>query len=275
MRKTLILTVMLLLALNLTSCIRQSDYDKLKEERDQYMRERDECRQQSESMKNEINELREQNRLLARRDSISSAELKKLQESFRDLIRAKKVELILIRGRVVVKLAEDILFDPGKTELKKEGRDVLERTAKILVETDRDWQVAGHTDNKPIRTAKFPSNWDLSSSRSLVVCKYLIEHGMSPLRLSASGFSEYYPIARNDDLEGRAKNRRIEIMLLPNLEGLYGDMIPRVVPPPYEPDSGKVVVKDTNKKEKNKKDKNKDKNKDKDKNDDDDDFGNN
>lgn len=88
------------------------------------------------------------------------------------------------------------------------------------IRNDRKYQVAGHTDDVPIHTARFASNWELSTARAVEVVRFLISNGMKPQQLSAAGFGEFDPAVPNDSTEHRAQNRRIEIVLLPNLSEL-------------------------------------------------------
>ena len=83
---------------------------------------------------------------------------------------------------------------------------------------DRRFQVAGHTDDVPIDTDRFPSNWELSTARALEVTRFLIGHGLKSTNVSAAGYAEFDPVASNADPHGRAKNRRIEITLQPNID---------------------------------------------------------
>jgi chemotaxis protein MotB len=103
--------------------------------------------------------------------------------------------------------------------VKQEGLDVLQRVVEILKNVkDKSIRVEGHTDNVKIkgRLAKqYPTNWELSAARALNVTKYLQQQGLDPVLLSATAFGEYQPVAGNDTPEGRAKNRRIAIILLP------------------------------------------------------------
>ena len=85
---------------------------------------------------------------------------------------------------------------------------------------NRDFQIAGHTDNKPIKSARFPSNWELSTARGVAVTRFLAANGVPETRLSAAGYADTQPVASNDTPEGRAQNRRIEIVLMPNLDEL-------------------------------------------------------
>jgi chemotaxis protein MotB len=122
---------------------------------------------------------------------------------------------------MVVELAESILFDSGRADLKQDGQVALGEVAEVLKTIpNRDFQIAGHTDNVPINSRRFPSNWELSTARAVEVTRFLAEQGMTRERLSAAGYAETQPVASNDDPEGRAKNRRIEIVLMPNLDEL-------------------------------------------------------
>jgi chemotaxis protein MotB len=142
-------------------------------------------------------------------------------EKFRKMIESGKLRVRIQRGRMVVELSENILFDSGKADLKKEGQTALTEVAGVLASIpDRDFQIAGHTDNVPIKSAKFPSNWELSTARGVTVARYLAAGGVSPQRLSAAGYADSQAIASNDTPEGRAQNRRIEIVLMPNLDEL-------------------------------------------------------
>jgi chemotaxis protein MotB len=114
---------------------------------------------------------------------------------------------------------DKILFDSGSADIKKNGKAVLDRVAEILgTITDKQIRIEGHTDNVPIGPVlaiKFPTNWELSTARSTTVVRYLQEKGVDPRFLSATGYSEYRPVESNESDEGKAKNRRIEIVLIP------------------------------------------------------------
>lgn len=139
----------------------------------------------------------------------------------RSMIDAGKLRVRIVRNRMVVELPEGVLFDSGKADVKEAGKQVLAQLAPVLGGlTNREFQVAGHTDNKPIKTAKFPSNWELSAARAVNVAKLLTEYGVDSARLSAAGHADTQPVASNDTDEGRGQNRRIEIALLPNLDEL-------------------------------------------------------
>jgi len=123
----------------------------------------------------------------------------------------------------VVNMPAKVLFASGKAKLSEEGRQAVGQVAQILKKVrDKQFIVAGHTDDQKIAKSVYPSNWDLSTARALVVTKALIRAGMDPARLSAAGFSQFDPIASNATKAGQQKNRRIEIVLEPYLKSLPG-----------------------------------------------------
>jgi chemotaxis protein MotB len=164
--------------------------------------------------------LKELNERKARADARLQT-FRSMLERFQKMIASGKLRVRIDRGRMVVELAENILFDSGRADLKEDGQVALAEVAEVL-ETipDRNFQIAGHTDNIPINSRRFPSNWELSTARAVTVTRFLAEQGMPRERLSAAGYAETQPVASNDTPEGRAQNRRIEIVLMPNLEEL-------------------------------------------------------
>ncbi|MFO0573645.1 MAG: OmpA family protein [Polyangia bacterium] len=145
-----------------------------------------------------------------------------LLAKFKAMVDAGKLQVEVRNGLMLVKLPDNILFDPGKTDLKKEGQEALAQVTRILSGIEgRKFQIAGHTDNVPTgKSSRFKSNWELSSARALVVLDLMIREGMDPKRLSAAGYADVLPIAANDSDEGKRQNRRIEIVLVPNIEDL-------------------------------------------------------
>jgi chemotaxis protein MotB len=147
---------------------------------------------------------------------------------FRDLaLRLKRMtdagelEIKLRSGRMVLALPTDVLFDSGKAKLNPRGRDAIAQLSAVLATLkDRRFQVAGHTDSDPIRYSGFESNWELSNARALQVVRVMVESGVSQGMLSAAGYAEFDPVAANDSAEQKAKNRRIEITLQPNIDEL-------------------------------------------------------
>ena len=146
------------------------------------------------------------------------AEFKEFTAKFRSMIDTGKLNTSIRRGRMVVNLPAIVLFPSGSTELSREGQKAISQVTKILRQIkDRRFIVAGHTDTVKIGKADFSSNWDLSAARAVHVTEAMINSGMNPARLVASGFSQFDPIADNRTEKQRQKNRRIEIILEPYL----------------------------------------------------------
>jgi chemotaxis protein MotB len=171
----------------------------------------------SEKLAAELAELRAEK---AKRE----AELE-LFSSLKKMVDAGTIKVGFRKGRLVVKLDEGILFDSGRASLKDSGKEALTSLIAPLNDVKRDWIVAGHTDNVPIHNAKFNSNWELSAARSVEVVNYLIENGMPAERVGAAGYAEFDPVADNSTPEGRAQNRRIEIILMPTIPQNLQDML--------------------------------------------------
>ncbi|HEY7068453.1 MAG TPA: flagellar motor protein MotB [Chloroflexota bacterium] len=116
---------------------------------------------------------------------------------------------------VVISLAGNVLFDSGKADLRPEGLKLLDTLVPRLRMMPNDLRIEGHTDDTPINTPLYPSNWELSSARATSVARYFIERGgIGPARLTAAGYGEYRPAAPNTTREGRARNRRVDIVIL-------------------------------------------------------------
>ena len=149
------------------------------------------------------------------------AEYNSMLKQLKSMIDSGKLKVRIVRNKMVIELPEAVLFASGSAKLKPEGIRVLAELGPVLASIKgREFQVGGHTDNKPIRTKRFPSNWELSGARSLDVGKLLVEYGVPANRLSAAAYGDTQPVADNDTPEGRALNRRIEIALQPNLDEL-------------------------------------------------------
>jgi len=169
--------------------------------------------------KAELDELRQQHADAAKR----LAAFKALGEKLKKMIDAGKLEVTTRRGRMIVKLPAEVLFSSGSAQLSPEGQGPLKELAAVLKQfPDRRFMVAGHTDNVPIGPSTYKSNWELSTARAVTVTEFLASVGVNPGRLAAAGYSEYDPIRSNASEAGRAENRRIEIVLLPNVEEISG-----------------------------------------------------
>lgn len=142
---------------------------------------------------------------------------------FKEMIDNGKLKVKIVDGRMVLQLQTDILFTSGSAKLSDEGALVIQQVGKLLSELpDRRFQVEGHTDNVPINTKAYPSNWELASARAINVVKEMVAAGMPDSHVSAAAFAETRPNASNQTEEGRALNRRIEIVLVPDLSDLPG-----------------------------------------------------
>ncbi len=134
-------------------------------------------------------------------------------------IKQGEVQITQLKDKLTVNMVEKILFDSGSAVIKKNGMKVLDRVAEILKGlSGQQIKVEGHTDNVPIGPGlaeKFPTNWELSTARATTVVRYLQSRGVGPAALSAEGYADYRPVSPNNTDEGKAKNRRIEIVLIP------------------------------------------------------------
>ncbi len=126
-----------------------------------------------------------------------------------------KISVFRDERGIVIRIMDRAFFDEGKAELKETAKSALRKIAPILEKSEKHVRIEGHTDDVPISTAEFTSNWELSTRRATEVVRHLIEkYGFAPSRISASGYAEYRPVAANDTEQNRALNRRIEIILL-------------------------------------------------------------
>ncbi|MDP6909521.1 MAG: OmpA family protein, partial [Flavobacteriales bacterium] len=124
-------------------------------------------------------------------------------------------------GKVYVSMSDKLLFRSGSDAVESKGVEALQKIADVMVSnTDINMAIEGHTDSIPIKTNRFKDNWDLSVARSVSVVRLLQDKGVDPKRVTASGKGEFTPIGDNRTKEGRAKNRRTEIVLSPKLDEL-------------------------------------------------------
>jgi chemotaxis protein MotB len=183
-----------------------------------------------EELRNQNIELDGDREMLAESISLlkktKEVEVRTVSKTYEDLLSEMKSEIAQgqiaiteLKGKLTVDVVDKILFDSGQSEIRPEGLGVLKRVVEILITvTDKVIRVEGHTDSIPIAGAlakRYPTNWELSAARALNVTRYLEKEGIDPTLLSAVAFGEHQPIAENDTPEGRAKNRRIAIILLP------------------------------------------------------------
>jgi chemotaxis protein MotB len=128
---------------------------------------------------------------------------------------AEKMQIKYEDRGVVVRMSAKDFFSGGDSEVKGEGLVLLDQMAKILKGTKRRIRIEGHTDDLKSNSAKYPSNWELSTARAAWIVRYLIfKHDFDPKLLEAAGYAEFHPVASNDNEKGRSKNRRVEIVVL-------------------------------------------------------------
>ena len=247
----------------LSACVSSGKYEEAVAETDKMRNSLEVTQEELSASEAEIDKMRNSLGSAEEELSVSKAELDRLRESLgitRDELSASKAEIATLSqieaetkrrneiyaqfvnrlqsmidggqltvsidaGRIVINLPNNVLFNSGSASLNSEGQEALAQIGGVLKNfSDRRFQVEGHTDNVPIKSARFPSNWELSTTRALAVVHLLADMGVTPDNLSAAGFGEFRPRADNDTDEGRKLNRRIEIVMLPNLDILSSEL---------------------------------------------------
>jgi chemotaxis protein MotB len=139
-----------------------------------------------------------------------------LRQTLSNQVAHHTVSIELGRDGLVISLREAGFFNSGSATPRPETLDTLKQIVASVGQTPYDVRVEGHTDNIPIHTDKFDSNWELSSARALQIAKMVLAtHTIAPDRISAAGYAEFHPVDSNDTPEGRAKNRRVDLVILP------------------------------------------------------------
>jgi chemotaxis protein MotB len=178
------------------------------------------------ALRAELDQMQKAMAELAERKRQAEARVKAFRDlvsRFQSLIDAGTLDVRIIDGRMVVVLATDVLFASGSADLSDGGKGALTQVAQILGGmADRRFQVEGHTDNVPISTSRFPNNWYLAAARAIGVVDHLTKNGMTSSQVSAASFGDTRPVASNEDKELRAANRRIEIVIVPDLSDMPG-----------------------------------------------------
>ncbi|HTM23245.1 MAG TPA: flagellar motor protein MotB [Kofleriaceae bacterium] len=158
-----------------------------------------------------------------------AAAFERFKAGFKQMIDEKVLEVERREGRLIVRMPAEVLFPIGSADLSEKGKVTLLKLSGILEREIKDkfrLMVAGHTDNAPIQagpTSKYKSNWELSTARAVTVTELLVTAGIPPKNLVAAGYGEFAPISDNKDNASRARNRRIEIILLPDVDVLTSD----------------------------------------------------
>jgi len=167
---------------------------------------------------------------LAKEKEATSQMAKALEDEMRSGLESKDVTISKLQGKLTVNILDRVMFDSGEAILKPDGESVMRKIAAILTQhPELKIHVIGHTDNVPMRS-RFASNWELSTARALAAVHFITEKAaVDPHRVGAVGYGEYRPIADNATAEGRAKNRRIAITILPD-ELAAADVVPALKP---------------------------------------------
>lgn len=185
--------------------------------------------QNVEALVGEKSKLRQEVEELDRMRAAAEARNKEYNKVFaklKKMVDAGTLQIKFRGGRMLVQMSSDVVFPPGGTRIKPEAEEAIRELADTISSfPDRKFQVIGHSDATPIKTARFPSNWELSSQRAIEVVKVLVDAGVDPGMISAAGSAEYDPIAPNDTTENKAMNRRVEIVFLPKLDELPGSIV--------------------------------------------------
>lgn len=136
-----------------------------------------------------------------------------VSEKFTQLINDQMIQVSSNELWLQIELKDSILFSSGSADTSEQAQKIFDEIADILKGYSNPVQVEGFTDNIPIKSVKYPTNWELSTARACAIVKYLASKGIAPERLSAVGYGEYQPVAANDTEQGRAQNRRVTIMV--------------------------------------------------------------
>lgn len=193
---------MLALFLMLNACVPQEEYQALQEENARLLMR------------------------VERLDAIVEKErqqVKDLREDLKPLIDRNLLTIEVNEGKVTLSLRSDVLFAKGSSELSADGREAVQSLARALGRRapERDFQVEGHTDSDPINTPQFPNNWYLGAARGIVVTEAMIGAGFPRNHISAASYADTHPAAGNGSSGGQALNRRIEIVLVPDVSDIY------------------------------------------------------
>jgi chemotaxis protein MotB len=209
--------------------------DRIKEMKEELQAVSKACEDRIEEMKEELQAVSTtyEDRIKEMNEEVqaTSTTYEDLLTEMKNEIEEGQITITELKGKLTLNVVDRILFNSGQAEVKPEGLKVLGRVVEILrTVTDKTVRVEGHTDNRPIAgnlARKYPSNWELSAARAINVIRYLEKKGLDPALLSAAAFGAYQPVADNETPEGRAKNRRIAIILLPK-ESETGESPPRI-----------------------------------------------
>ena len=172
-----------------------------------------------QELKDEVSKLNEELAMMNKLRALEAKESVKTRDLLEKRLQGEKGVKVAVEDRgIVITFLAEILFDSGKAEIRPEAFDALTKVAKVLNKEVKDKEIAieGHTDNVPIKFSGWKSNWELSTARATSVLHYLVDEAeINPVRLQATGYGEFRPVADNETVEGKQQNRRVEIVILP------------------------------------------------------------
>ena len=220
-------------AFTLCGCVSTGTYEKLEADKNQEIAalqkqrgtlqeqvqtlqsQRSALEQQQADLRRQVDALEQQKTQLLTASKQNQSQYDSLVKDLTEEVKKGQLQVRQYKDMLTVDVAEQLFFDSGRADLKDTGKAVLKKVGEALKGyEDKVIRIVGHTDNVPIKTKVFPSNWELSVARATTVVRYLQEVGIPPDRMIASGRAEYQPLGENDTPDGRKKNRRIEITLI-------------------------------------------------------------
>jgi len=193
-----------------------SDQERLQKAHDQCLSDLSQLSEEKGALSGDLQQalsnLEEMRKLAEKREAM----LASIVSSLQSVVSAGHVRVVQRNGKLIVEIEEDILFSTGKSRVKEEGKVALAALAPVLAGVNREFQVTGHTDDQ----GEEEKNWELSLDRALSVLVELVRNGYPSKRISAAGYAYFQPIADNESDEGKQRNRRVDIVLVPDLEEL-------------------------------------------------------
>jgi chemotaxis protein MotB len=198
---------------------RDMQIDKLLGEKGALSKERQQMAEEQKKLSEQIQQLERMRQAAEKR----MTDYRELLSKLARMIDAGSLQVKIRNGLMLVQMPSDVLFPSASTNLKPEARSAIVELANTLASFQgRKFLILGHSDSTPIRTARFPSNWELSTQRAVEVAKIMIEAGVPPEMLTAAGAAEFDPLVDNDTPENRAINRRVEIIFMPKIDEMPG-----------------------------------------------------
>lgn len=245
MRTTSYVLATALICVASTGCVTKKKFNELQSQYDDLNSQYAAVQQSENGLRLEVNELEEHVTMLRNSNEYLGSFYADLLSEFRPQLENDEMEVIVYPDRMSLALAQDVTFGSGASKLTGVGDETLAKLSELVKRhPDRRFNVEGHTDDVPIDTARYGSNWELGAARAVAVVEALVAQGVPAERLAATSYGETQPITQNDSSDGRQLNRRVEISFQPTLDELPGhqllvDAAQRVI---YAKDADRSVV---------------------------------